>query len=253
VERDHVRVVYPVAAGGGSAGGPAGYTYAAVVARGTAEEVQTALRAVRFSGWLAPPEAGWVVAVAASGVGTVASDRRGVLGVGEWLASRLAGPVLALRVVADRQLLLAIWAGGEEVGRYVSDPSYGLDDDTLPDPLGTEHAAAFAAAFGHPDIADDLAELLAEDLDPDSVIESERLGGVLRLLGLPSWLVAVSSLPRDIPTGPRAAELTRLGAGATGFGGRVRGRVADVARRRRPPPPAVTDPPRGGGVDPWLL
>jgi hypothetical protein len=252
VVRDHGRVVYPVPVGGGSAGGPGGYTYAAVVVRAGAGEVQTALREVRFSGWLAPPEAGWVVAVAASGAGTVASGRRGVVGVADWLASRLAGPVLALRVLADRQLLLAVWAGGEEVGRYVSDPSYGLDDDTLPEPLGAEHAAAFAAAFGHPDIADDLNELLAEELDPDSVIESERLGGVLRLLGLPSWLVAVSSLPRDIPTGPRAAELTRLRAGATGVGGRVRGRFAEVVRRRRPPPPAFTDPPRGDG-DPWLL
>jgi hypothetical protein len=175
-----------------------------------------------------------------------------VVGVGEWLATRLAGPVLAIRVLADRQLLLAVWTEGEEVGRYISDPSYGLDDDTLPEPLGAEHADAFAAACGQPEAADDLADLLAEELDPDSVIESERLGGVLRLLGLPSWLVAVSSLPKDVPTGPRAAELTRLGAGATGFRGRLRGRAADVVRRRRPPPPAVTDAPRGGG-DPWLL
>jgi hypothetical protein len=248
-----VQVVYPVAAGGGSAGGPVGYTYAVVVVRASSDEVLTALREVRFSGWLAPPEAGWVVAVAASGAGTVASDRRGVVGVADWVASRLAGPALAIRVVADRQLLLAVWTGGEEVGRYVSDPSYGRDDDTLPEPLGTEHAAAFAAAFGHPDVADDLAELLADELDPDSVIESERLGGVLRLLGLPSWLVAVPSLPRDVPTGPRAAELTRLGAGATGVRGRMRGRVAEVVRRRRRPPPAVTDPPRGGGIDPSLF
>jgi hypothetical protein len=76
---------------------------------------------------------------------------------------------------------------------------------------------------------------------------------VLRLLGLPSWLVAVSSLPRDVPTGPRAVELTRLGAGATWFGGRVRGRAAEVVRRRRPPPPAFTDAPRGGRIDPRLL
>ena len=77
---------------------------------------------------------------------------------------------------------------------------------------------------------------------------------MLRLLGLPSWLVAVSSLPRDVPTGPRADELTRLGAGATGFRGRVRGRAAEVVvRRRRPPPPAFTDAPRGGRIDPGLL
>jgi hypothetical protein len=248
-----VGVVYPVATGGRGAGGPVGYTYAAVVAKATAEDVLTALREVRFSGWLVPPQADWVVAVAASGAGTVASDRRGVVGVGEWLAARLAGPVLAIRVVGDRQLLLAVWTDGEEIGRYVSDPSYGQDDDTLPDPLGSEHADAFAAACGRPEAGDDLAELLAEELDPDSVIESERLAGALRLLGLPSWLVAVSSLPRDVPTGPRAAELTRLGAGATGIQGRVRGRAAEVVRRRRPPPAAFTDAPRGGGVDPWLL
>jgi hypothetical protein len=245
-------VVYPVPAGGEGKAGPAGYTYAAVLARATSGDVLTALREIRFSGWLAPPEAGWAVAVAASGDGTVATGRRGVVGVGEWLAARLPGPVLAVRVIAERQLLLAAWTDGAELGRYVSDPSYGLDDDTLPEPLGAEHAAAFAAACGHPEAADDLAELLADELDPDSVIESERLGRVLRLLGLPSWLVAVSSLPRDVPTGPRAAGLTRLGAGAPGFRGRVRGRVADVVRRRRPPPPAVTDAPRGGG-DPWLL
>jgi len=246
-------VVYPVPTGGGGRTGPAGYTYAAVLTRAGPEDALAALREVRFSGWLAPPDAGWVVAVAASGNGTVATGRRGVAGVGEWLAARLAGPVLALRVVADRQLLLAVWADGAEVGRYVSDPSYGLDDDTLPEPLGAEHAAAFAAAAGQPEAADDLAQLLAEDLDPDSVIESERLDGVLGLLGLPSWLVAVSSLPRDVPTGPRAAELTRLGAGSSGFWGRVRGRVVEVARRRRPPPPAFTDAPCGGGMDPWLL
>ena len=246
-------MVFPVASGGADTGGPVGYTYAAVVARAAGADVLTALREVRFSGWVAPPAAGWVIPVAASGAGTVASGRRGVVGVGEWLAARLAGPVLAIRVVADRQLLLAVWTDREEVGRYVSDPSYGLDDDTLPEALGAEHAAAFAAACGHPDAGDDLAELLGEELDPDSVIESERLAGVLRILGLPSWLVAVSSLPRDVPTGPRADELTRLGAGATGFRGRVRGRAAEVVRRRRPPPPAFTDALRGGGIDPGLL
>lgn len=246
-------VAYPVPMGGQGRSGPTGYTYAAVLARATPQDVLAALRELRFSGWLAPPDAGWVVAVAAAGNGTVATGRRGIAGVGEWLAARLAGPVLAIRVVADRQLLLAIWTDGEEIGRYVSDPSYGLDDDTLPEPLGAEHAAAFAAACGRPEAADELADLLAEELDPDSVIESERLDGVQRLLGLPSWLVAVSSLPRDVPTGPRAAELTRLGAGASGFWGRARGRAAEVVRRHRPPPPAFTDAPRGGGMDPWLL
>ena len=258
-------MTFPVNGRGGNLGGPSGYTYAGVVVRldgvpsgrpCTRTDVLAALREVRFSGWLGQPEDGWLVAVAARGDETVAAGRRGVVGVGEWLADRLAATVLAVRVLGDRQLLLALWADREEVGRYVSDPSYGLaaDDDTLPDPLGVKHAAAFAAACGHPEAAEDLAALLAEELDPDSVIESERLGGVLRLLGLPRWLVAASSLPRDIPTGPRSRDLTRLGAGVPGFLGRLCGRAAGVVRRRRPPPPAVTGAPRGGSdFDPWAL
>jgi hypothetical protein len=258
-------MMYPLGGRGGDVGGPSGYTYAGVMARldgvpsgrpCTRQDVLAALREVRFSGWLGQPEDGWLVAVAASGDGTVAAGRRGVVGVGEWLADRLAATVLAVRVVTDRQLLVALWVDREEVGRYVSDPSYGLgaDDDTLPDPLGVEHAAAFAAACGHPEVSEDLAELLAEELDPESVIESERLVGVLRLLGLPRWLVAASSLPRDVPTGPRAPDMTRLGAGVPGFLGRVCGRATDLVRRRRPPPPAITDAPRGGAdIDPWAL
>jgi hypothetical protein len=253
----------------GNPAAPSGDTYACVVARlaggpsgrpagrgWTRQDVLGALRAVRFSGWLAPPEDGWIVAVAASGNGTVAAGRRGVVGVGEWLADRLAATVLAVRVVADRQLLLVLWADGEEVGRYVSDPSYGMDEDeqVLPDPLGVEHADALAAACGHPEAAEDLTELLAEQLNPESVFESERLTRVLRLLGLPGWVVAVSSLPHNVPTGPRAKDMTRLGAGVPGFLGRVCGRVVDIVRRHRPPPPAITDPPRGAAdIDPWLL
>jgi hypothetical protein len=247
-------MMYPLGTGGGpEAAGPAGYTYGAVAVRGAdAPGVLAALREVRFTGWLAPPDDGWQVAVAAAGAGTVAAGRRGVVGLGEWLADRLGGTVLAVRVVADRQLLLALWAGGEERGRYVSDPSYGADD-LLPEPIGAEHAAAFAAGCGRPEAADDLAELLAEELDPDTVIESERLGGVLALLGLPAWLVSASSLPRDVPAGPRAAELTRLGAGVPGILGRLSGRAAEVVRRRRPPPsPVPADAPRGG-PDPWMF
>jgi hypothetical protein len=256
-------MTFPVDSGGGDRTGPPGYTYAGVVVRldgapsgraCTREDVLAALREIRYSGWLGQPEDGWLVAVAASGDGTVAAGRRGVVGVGESLADRLGATVFAFRVVTDRQLLVALWADGEEVGRYLSDPSHGLDDDTLPDPVGVEHADGFAAACGHPEAAEDLADLLAEELDPDSVIESERLGRVLRLLGLPRWLVAASSLPRDIPTGPRSRDMTRLGAGVPGFLGRLRGAAVGIVRRRRPPPPAITDAPRrGSDIDPWML
>lgn len=200
VRGERATMMYPVVAPSGDVGGPSGYTYSCVLVRldgvpagppRTRAEVLAALREIRFSGWLAPPQDGWLVAVAASGDATIAAGRRGVVGVGGWLADRLAATVVAIRVVADRQLLLAAWLDREEVGRYVSDPSYGLtdEDDVLPDPLGVEDAAAFAAACGRPEAAGDLAELLAEQLDADSVIESERLGALLRLLRLPRWLV----------------------------------------------------------------
>lgn len=241
--------------------GPEGHTYAAVVVQLDSgpvarDDVLAALREIRFSGWLAQPEDGWLVAVAASGAGTVAAGRRGVAGVAEELAGRLTGTVLAIRVLADRQLLLAVWTEGAEVGRYVSDPSRepGAEDDVRPDPFGVEQAAGFAESLGRPEQAGDLAELLADELDPDSFIESERLARVLRLLGLPTWLVAAATLPGDIPTGPRTRDMTRLGAGVPGLLGRPSGWAVNIIRRRRPPPPAVTGAPRGrSGMDPWLM
>lgn len=239
--------------------GPPGCTYAAVLVSAgdsTGAALPTALREIRFTGWLAPAQDGWLVAVAASGAGTVAAGRRGVAGLGEWLARRLGTTVLAVRVLTDRQLVLAAWTGDDEVGRYVSDPARepDADEDVLPDPLGAEHADAFAAACGRPEAAADLAEVLAEEIDPESVIESERLARVLRLLRLPTWLVAADALPRDIPTGPDRRELTRLGAGLAGPAGRCYGAVVEVMRRRRRPPPVVADAPRGsGGPDPWLM
>jgi hypothetical protein len=251
-------MVFPVygASGGNEVGGPEGHSYAAALVRtDDRDAVLARLREIRFSGWVGRPDNGWVPAVAASGEGTVAAGRRGIAGVGEALAS-LEVPVLAVRVLADRQLLLAAWAEGEEAGRYVSDPSRepGADEDVLAMPYGEENAHVFAALCDRPDAGDDLAELLAEDLNPDSTIESERLGRVARLLGLPTWLVAIPALPRDLPTGPGRRDLTRLGAGVPGLLGYPAGRAVNVIRKRRRPPPAVTDAPRGSsGMDPWLM
>lgn len=243
----------------GSERGPAGLSYAGIVVRLDApavgrQQVLDALRALRFTGWLGPEEQGWVVAVAQRGAGTVAAQRRGVLGVAEDLAGRLGATLVAVRVAADRQLALSVWVDGEEVGRYVSDPSHGLSDQTvLSDPLGAEHAGDFASAVGRPEAGDDLAELLADELAGEDEIESERLSRVLRLLGLPDWLVAASSLPRDVPGGPRSREFTRLGAGRPGIAGRLAGSAAQVARARRRPPPVVADPPRADPSADWGL
>jgi hypothetical protein len=242
----------------GATGGPAGYTYGAVAVRLTAphDDLLAALRALRFTGWVAPTDdGGWTLAVAARAGGVVAAGGRGLVEVGAELARKLRTTVVAVRVLRDRQLVLAAWTGGDEVGRYVSDPSYGLDDETvLASPLGADDAAAFAAAARSPEAADDLEELLDEELDPESVIESERLAAVLRLLALPGWLVSAASLPRDVPGGPPARSFTRLGAGAPGVRGRLLGRAVDVVRRRRRAPAVVADPPRAGaGPDPWLF
>ena len=250
-------MAYGLVSGGGESDGRTGYTYATVLVRDVDRaEVLAALAEVRFSGWVGLDEDGWVVAVAARGGGAVAAGRRGVVDVAGELAGRLGGTVLAVRVLGDRQLLLVGWVAGAEVGRYVSDPSHGLgpEDDTLPEPIGVEHAEGFAAACGRPEAAEELAELLAEELDPENVIESERLVAVARLLGLPAWLVSVSSLPRDVPAGPRAGDFTRLGAGSQGAAGRIRGRAAELVRGRRPPASPVPDAPhRGPDIDPWLL
>jgi len=231
-------------------GGPSGLTYAGILVRLAPPAVDGphvlgALRQLRFTGWLGPEQQGWLVAVASDGGGSVAAGRRGVLEVAADLATRLGATLFAVRVANDRQLVLSVWADGKEAGRYVSDPSHGLRDETvLSDPLGAEHADAFAAAAGRPEAADELAEVLAEELDSEDEIESERLTRVLRLLELPDWLVAASSLPRDVPGGPRSGEFTRLGAGRPGLAGQVSGRAAGVLRSRRRPPPVVVDPPR---------
>ncbi|GGI43757.1 hypothetical protein BCL57_000120 [Agromyces flavus] len=241
--------------------GAAGETYGAALLRTngglTRDVVVAALRGLRFTGWVAEPDGGWITAIAEPGAGVAAAGRRGVLEVAAALAERFELTGFALRVRQDRQLVIAAWTGHDELGRYSSDPSRepGADDEVLSEPHGAEHAGAFAAAAGRPDAADELAEVLEEELDSDSVFESERLARVLDLLGMPRWIVAVAALPRDIPTGPGRRELVRLGAGSPGVLGRARGRAAASARRRMAPPPAIADPPRGDdlGIDPWLL
>jgi hypothetical protein len=239
--------------------GPPGYTYSAVLVRvgersDVPQELIALLRGIRFSGWVAPPQGGWVPVVPA-GVGTTAAGRRGVLGVGEAVAETLATTTLAVRVLEDRQLVLAAWDSGREVARYVSDPSREprAEEDVLPDPYGTEGAGAVAELCGRPEVGEELGELLAEPLDPDQHIESERLGRVMRLLGVPSWLVNAWRLPRAMSTGPAPRDLLRLRAGRTGPLGWVAGRATSRVRRWRPPPPVLLDPPRGdsgdGGMD----
>jgi hypothetical protein len=215
------------------------------------------LRGIGFSGWIAPPRDGWIVVLGDPGDGVVADQRRGVVEVGGMLAERSPGTVIAVRVRRDRQLAVVAWNAGGEVGRYCSDPSRepGADKDVLDQPFGAEIADALAELFDRDDAAEELTALLDEELDPDSVFESERLDTLLRTLGLPTWIVAAGALPHDIPTGPRAAELTRLRAGASGLSARARDSVVRAARRRLSLPWVIEEPPRmsGGAFDEWMF
>ena len=80
--------------------GVAGETYgAALVASdgATRDAVVGVLRDIRFTGWIAPPDGGWIVAIGDPGDGTVAADRRGVLEVAAVLADRLGTTAFAVR------------------------------------------------------------------------------------------------------------------------------------------------------------
>ena len=238
---------------------PAGETYGAVILPAdalTPDAILEVLRDIRFSGWIAPSRDGWTVLLGDPGDGVVADDKRGVIEVASDLA-RNASRVIAVRVRRDRQLGIVAWRDGEELGRYCSDPSRepGADKEVLDQPFGADLAGSLADLLNRADAVDELTELLDEELDPDSVYESERLRSLLRLLGLPAWIVAAGALPEDIPTGPKAAELTRLRAGATGYTGRTLGPALRALRRRQTPPPVIADPPRslGGGFEEWML
>ena len=251
----------PVGVSGPEIGGPDGYSYGAVLiaaADDALEKIADVLRGIRFSGWVAPASGGWLVILTERGANVVASERRGVLDVGAVVAAAVEPSVIAVQVRRDRQLSIVGWRDGLEVGRYCSDPSLepGDDDDVLDEPVGVGASAAFAGLAGRAEATDDLTELLGERLDSDSVYESERLRQMLRLLGMPDWLVAANALPRDIPTGPRARDLTHLRAGIPGAGGILRHVFVRRLRRRRMPRPAIADPPRQTGMDgiePWMF
>lgn len=247
----------------GEVGGPDGYSYSALVLLTDAADpavLQRLLGVIRFTGWIAPVASGTQVVIGDPGAGVVAAERRGIIDVGGLVAERLECDVLALQVRRDRQLALVGWRGAEEIGRYDSDPSAepGADDDVASEPVGVAFAPELAALARTPQAAERLTEILAEELERDSVSESERLRSILRLLTLPDWIVATGSLPADIPTGPRAADLTRLRVGMPGVAGLWRHLAVRRVRRRRTPPPVIADPPRENGpgmegIEPWMF
>lgn len=223
----------------------AGCSYRGLVARASRAEVLQRLQAVGFTGWVGPQEGPDTVAVGAGEHLLVARGGRDLEGVGSDL-SRL-GPVLLATVLSDRLLALVLLREGEEPLRYLSEPSV-LDPEDDDEPRGEHHAPAFARAFGVPAVAGELRDVLGEDLDCEHHIESERLGRVLALLGLPGWLVSSWTLPRAMSAGPDRSELTRLRAGRTGAAGLVVGWPTARARRVRQVLSRRTDGPRPDGL-----
>lgn len=218
---------------------PAGLSYAGVYARGAREAVIEALGALGFSGYVGPQEGAWVVAVAANPRGAVASGKRRVDDVARESAATLGAVVLAVEVDRDERLRLWPFEEADALPAYDSappqedgEPAYTLDDfgnPVLPDGApadGEMVAAALLATLEVADEDDALVHLLDEELGEDTS-ESERLVAVLRLLGLPTWIVSSDSLPKRVPGGPDKDEVIRLGAGKTGLSGRV----ADALRR----------------------
>jgi hypothetical protein len=209
------------------------YSYAGLLVRADRAELLDVVATAGFSGYVGPQEADWVLLVPARFQVAAGAGAADLETLGGDLARHFGRPGFTVSVHRDRVLRLVLSGTTRELGRYVSNPAYGADEDDeiLPDPQGVEHAAAFAAAGGVPELAEDLAEVLGEILDEDEQTESERLSTVLRLLGLPRWLVAVDQLPKDVPGGPPTAQLTRLFRGRTGLTGRVR---SWLPRLRRP-------------------
>ena len=224
-------------------GGPNGLTYAVLLARLPRAELLEVLTEERFSGWVGPTEDGWTVAVPEVPAGHVAARRRRVPELAELVAGRTGVVVAGAVVLKDEVLRLWAGHGDRQLIDYVSDPSVGAEEAPLEldpfgnpvgvsdGPVGAQDARALARELDRPEVADDLQQVLAERLG-ESENESERLQSVARLLGWPSWLVAVDSLPRRVPGGPAASAFARLRVGRTGIGGLAAAQAARAVRRK---------------------
>lgn len=226
--------------------GESGLSYSGVYVAAERERVIEALRELRFTGYVGPQEDRWVLSIAGNPLAKVAGSKRRIADLARDLASGLAVVTLAAEVEKDARLRLWAFDGEEPLPEYDSDPP---DDDDEPggivlDDFGNPVmgagacadnemvAASLLSTFGAEDEEGALTELLEEDLGEDTN-ESERLTSILRVLGLPTWIVSSDSLPRRVPGGPDKEQVLRLGAGKTG----VQGWLADTVRRPVRPRP----------------
>jgi len=225
--------------------GEAGLSYSGAYAAAERDRVIAALGELRFTGYLGPQEGTWVLSIAGNPLGKVAGSRRRINDVARDLAATLDVVTLAVEVARDARLRLWAFDGEDALPGYDSHPpdenepgGMALDDFGNPIVSGGGFAdnemvaVSLLSTFGAEDPDGTLGELLGEDLGEDTN-ESERLTSVLRLLGLPTWIVSSDSLPRRVPGGPDRSEILRLGAGKPG----VQGWFADALRRPARPRP----------------
>lgn len=221
--------------------GEAGLSYSGVYAAAERERVIAALGELRFTGFIGPQEGTWVLSIAGNPLAKVAGKKRRINDVAHDLATTLGVVTLAAEVVKDSRLRLWAFDGDEVLPAYDSDPpddedepgGITLDDFGNPVMSGgggfVDHemvAVSLLSAFGAEDEEGTLGDLLDDDLGEDTS-ESERLTSILRVLGLPTWIVSSDSLPRRVPGGPDKDAVLRLGAGKPG----VQGWFADALRR----------------------
>lgn len=243
-------------------------SYAGLFVAAPQAQVLQFLEESRFSGWLGPQQGQWVLAVAENPLGRVAGNKRALAELGSHVAARTGELALAVRVDREERLQLWLFRGTETISTLDTDPpddeAFGggiaVDEfgepmmtgggevvlDEFGDPVGGEmfgmdegdefdefEHAPIARAFGRPEVSEELSEVLQESLSEDQS-ESERLTVVVRLLGLPTWLVSSTSLPKAMSIGPDKSELIRLQAGRQGASGWITGAVSRKLRGSKP-------------------
>lgn len=221
-----------------------GLTYSGVFVASDRERLLEELAELRFTGYVGPQEGDWVLAISGNPLGKVAGQKRRIVDVAREIAATLGVVTLAAEVERDTRLRLHAFDGDAALPPYDSAPpeeepgEIALDEFGMPvvaEGLYVDNddvAAALLTTFEAEDDDGALAELLNENLGED-VFESERLVAILRILGLPTWIVSSDSLPKRVPGGPDKDEVTRLGAGKPG----VKGMVADAIRKPVRPRP----------------
>lgn len=206
-------------------------SYGVLLTSAGTEEVVSALAAARFTGWVAPGQDGWCVAIAEHPLGMVAAGRRGLPALAADLSGVLGTATIAVVIRRERLLTLTAYDGGAALVSYLSDAQQARPGDEFAwGPQGAGGGHQLARLCGVPGHGEETVEVLAEEHGEDEN-ESERLMALARILGWPRWLVAVPGLPRRLSGGPAVGSLVRLRAGRRGLAGVITGRATQVVRR----------------------